>query len=56
MFSDGMDGLGCSEEGMLSAVLDVDEKELFLCGRYSADVSREQLVMPGAQKVNINTG
>ena len=36
------------EEGMLSAVLDSDERELFLCGRYTSDMSRE-LVMPCAQ-------
>lgn len=37
-----------SEPGMLSAVLDTDEKELFLCGRCTPEMSRE-LVMPCAQ-------
>lgn len=46
---EGMDGLESSEEGMLSAVLDTDEKELFLCGQRSSETSREQLVMPCAQ-------
>lgn len=39
------------EEGMLSAVLDMDEVELFLSGRHHSALSKEQLIMPGAQEV-----
>ena len=46
-----MDIHGCGEDGMLSAVLDTENKELFLSGRHSQKRSAEELVMPGAQKV-----
>lgn len=36
---------------MLSAVLDMDEVELFLSGRHYSAISKEQLIMPGAQEV-----
>ena len=36
---------------MLSAVLDMDEVELFLSGRHHSAISKEQLIMPGAQEV-----
>jgi hypothetical protein len=41
-----------SEEGMLSAVLDMDEVELYLSGRHSSPENKDQLVMPGAQQVS----
>lgn len=47
---DGTDSLD-SEEGMLSAVLDMDEVELYLSGRHSSPENKDQLVMPGAQQV-----
>jgi hypothetical protein len=40
-----------SEEGMLSAVLDMDEVELYLSGRHASPENKDQLVMPGAQQV-----
>jgi hypothetical protein len=46
-----MDWIDGYEEGMLSAVLDMDEVELFLSGRHSSASSMEEFVMPGAQQV-----
>ena len=40
------------EDGMLSAVLDMDEVELYLSGKHSSPENRDQLVMPGAQQVS----
>lgn len=37
---------------MLSAVLDMDEVELYLSGKHSSPENRDQLVMPGAQQVS----
>ena len=37
---------------MLSAVLDMDEVELYLSGKHSSPDNRDQLVMPGAQQVS----
>jgi hypothetical protein len=46
-----MDWIDGYEEGMLSAVLDMDEVELFLSGRHSSASSMEEFVMPGSQQV-----
>lgn len=51
-----MDWLDGYEEGMLSAVLDMDEVELFLSGRHSSASSMEEFVMPGSQQVRQEQG
>lgn len=51
-----MDWLDGYEEGMLSAVLDMDEVELFLSGRHSSASSMEEFVMPGSQQVRQERG
>ena len=49
---DGTDALESCEDGMLSAVLDMDEVELYLSERHSSPENKDQLVMPGAQQVS----
>ena len=49
---DGTNTLDSSDDGMLSAVLDVDEVELYLSGKHSHSENKDQLVMPGAQQVS----